>query len=203
MAIKPYLQLVRLPNVFTAAADSLAGWLLVQGSLAIRGAGCRSCSRRPARTPGGSCSTTCSTSRSTGWSGPNGRCRRARSGGGSRRPSGSSCSRLGLPLAVAFGDAHGWRGRAALIACVLAYDAGLKRTLLGPEVMGACRGLEPLARHEPGARARGAGGVAGRRVLRACSWPGSPGSAGPRSTPGSGQGHRGRGSGCKRRAFSG
>src|SRR4051794_34232900 len=32
MAIKPYLQLVRLPNVFTAAADSLAGWLLVQGS---------------------------------------------------------------------------------------------------------------------------------------------------------------------------
>ena len=32
MAIKPYLQLVRLPNVFTAAADSLAGWLLVQGT---------------------------------------------------------------------------------------------------------------------------------------------------------------------------
>src|SRR3954469_12326704 len=31
-AIKPYLQLVRLPNVFTAAADSLAGWLLVRGS---------------------------------------------------------------------------------------------------------------------------------------------------------------------------
>ena len=28
MPIKPYLQLVRLPNVFTAAADSLAGWLL-------------------------------------------------------------------------------------------------------------------------------------------------------------------------------
>src|SRR5581483_11719795 len=32
MAIKPYLQLVRLPNVFTAAADSLAGWLLVRGT---------------------------------------------------------------------------------------------------------------------------------------------------------------------------
>src|SRR6516165_7659972 len=31
MALKPYLQLVRLPNVFTAAADSLAGWLLVEG----------------------------------------------------------------------------------------------------------------------------------------------------------------------------
>src|SRR5205085_362720 len=34
MAIKPYLQLIRLPNVFTAGADSLAGWLLVGGSLA-------------------------------------------------------------------------------------------------------------------------------------------------------------------------
>jgi 4-hydroxybenzoate polyprenyltransferase len=34
MRIKPYLQLVRLPNVFTAAADSLAGWLLVRGTLA-------------------------------------------------------------------------------------------------------------------------------------------------------------------------
>ena len=32
--IPAYLQLVRLPNVVTAAADSLAGWLLVTGSLA-------------------------------------------------------------------------------------------------------------------------------------------------------------------------
>ena len=31
--IKPYLQLVRLPNLFTAAADPLAGWLLVGGDL--------------------------------------------------------------------------------------------------------------------------------------------------------------------------
>ena len=28
MKIYKYLQLIRLPNVFTAAADSLAGWLL-------------------------------------------------------------------------------------------------------------------------------------------------------------------------------
>src|SRR5436309_12294338 len=34
MKIKPYLQLVRLPNLFTAAADSLAGWLLAEGTLA-------------------------------------------------------------------------------------------------------------------------------------------------------------------------
>ena len=37
VTIKPYLQLVRLPNVLTAAADSLAGWLLVGGSLAEPG----------------------------------------------------------------------------------------------------------------------------------------------------------------------
>src|SRR4051794_2039716 len=29
-----YLQLIRLPNILTAAADSLAGWLLVTGSVA-------------------------------------------------------------------------------------------------------------------------------------------------------------------------
>src|SRR6516164_6711151 len=33
-SITPHMQLVRLPNVFTAAADSLAGWLLVGGTLA-------------------------------------------------------------------------------------------------------------------------------------------------------------------------
>src|SRR5947209_15340499 len=31
--ITAYLQLIRLPNVLTAAADSLAGWLVVGGSL--------------------------------------------------------------------------------------------------------------------------------------------------------------------------
>src|ERR1700728_2685525 len=31
--LNPYLQLVRLPNLFTAAADSLAGWLIVRGTL--------------------------------------------------------------------------------------------------------------------------------------------------------------------------
>ena len=34
MSLKAYLRLVRLPNLFTAAADSLAGWLLAGGSLA-------------------------------------------------------------------------------------------------------------------------------------------------------------------------
>ena len=33
MRIKPYLQLVRLPNLFTAGTQSLAGWLLAGGTL--------------------------------------------------------------------------------------------------------------------------------------------------------------------------
>ena len=33
MKLKPYLQLVRLPNLFTAAADPLAGWIVARGSL--------------------------------------------------------------------------------------------------------------------------------------------------------------------------
>src|SRR5438128_2563249 len=35
--ITAYLQLIRLPNVVTAAADSLAGWLLVTGSVDLPG----------------------------------------------------------------------------------------------------------------------------------------------------------------------
>ncbi len=31
MALKPYFQLVRLPNLFTAAADPLAGFLIAGG----------------------------------------------------------------------------------------------------------------------------------------------------------------------------
>src|SRR5262245_19490117 len=32
--LKPYLHAVRLPNLFTAGADSLAGWLICGGALA-------------------------------------------------------------------------------------------------------------------------------------------------------------------------
>ena len=62
-SLVPYLQLVRLPNVLTAPADSLAGWLLVGGSLADVRHGCHwprprcSCMRAAWR------SMTCSTSR--------------------------------------------------------------------------------------------------------------------------------------------
>jgi 4-hydroxybenzoate polyprenyltransferase len=144
MRIKPYLQLVRLPNVFTAAADSLAGWLLVHGtldepgrwlplvlaSMAIYAAGIAlndyfdyaiDLAERPGRPL------------------PSGRV--------SRRFAavlGGTLLLLGPSLAAISGSTASLGIAALLSACVLAYDAGLKRTWLGPELMGACRGLNVL-----------------------------------------------------------
>lgn len=144
MRLKPYLQLIRLPNVFTAAADSLAGWLLVQGtfeqpgrwlplvgaSMAIYAAGIAlndvfdyevDLKERPSRPlPSGRVSR-----RFAAWAG-------------------ATLLLLGPALAALSGSSGSVLAAAALAACVLAYDAGLKKTLLGPEVMGLCRGLNVL-----------------------------------------------------------
>jgi 4-hydroxybenzoate polyprenyltransferase len=143
-AWKAYLQLVRLPNVFTAAADSLAGWLLVRGSLdeprrwaplalasmAIYAAGIAlndlfdielDRAERPGRPlPSGRVST--------------------------RTAAVLAVGLLGLGLALA-GISGSWASvavAALLVACVVAYDAALRRTAIGPVVMGACRGLNVL-----------------------------------------------------------
>ncbi len=127
----------------TAAADSLAGWLLATGSVAGPSAGFPwprrrwSCTRRARR------STTSSTSRSTAPSGPAGLCRRAGSRGAP--PPGSAgwaLARAGLALPS--GSAASGIVAAVLALCILAYDAGLKHTWLGPVFMGACRGLNLL-----------------------------------------------------------
>jgi 4-hydroxybenzoate polyprenyltransferase len=144
MRIKPYLQLVRLPNVFTAAADSLAGWLLVGGSLAqsqrwlplvlasmaIYAAGIAlndwfdyavDLQERPGRPlPSGEVS------------------RRFAAG------LGAALLLAGPALAAQSGSIVSLGVATLLSACVLTYDAGLKRTWLGPQVMGACRGLNLL-----------------------------------------------------------
>jgi 4-hydroxybenzoate polyprenyltransferase len=142
--IKPYLQLIRLPNVFTAAADSLAGWVLVHGSLqeprrwlplvlasmAIYAAGIAlndwfdyaiDLEERPGRPL------------------PSGQVSRRFAAG-----LGGTLLLLGPALAALSGSAASLGVALVLSACVLAYDAGLKRTGLGPEVMGACRGLNVL-----------------------------------------------------------
>jgi 4-hydroxybenzoate polyprenyltransferase len=145
MAIKPYLQLVRLPNVFTAAADSLAGWLFVSGSfpsagwswLALAGASMSTYAggivlndvfdievdrvERPNRPlPSG-----CVPVETARWLG-------------------GLLLTLGMVLALASRIKYAWVVEAALVGCILAYDAGVKRSILGPELMGACRGLNLL-----------------------------------------------------------
>jgi 4-hydroxybenzoate polyprenyltransferase len=139
-----YLQLIRLPNVVTAAADSLAGWLLVSGSLAeprrwlplvgasmvLYAAGTalndlfdRDVDRaeRPGRPlPSGRVSV-----RSAAWLGVLGLV-------------------IGPALALASGSAFSAIVAAGLACFILAYDTGGKHTHLGPACMGACRGLNFL-----------------------------------------------------------
>jgi hypothetical protein len=144
MAIKPYLQLVRLPNLFTAAADPLAGWLLVRGSLAEPGhwlplvaasvliyAGGIVLNdvfdheidlrERPSRPlPSGQVPWALAATFAT------------------------IALILGLGMAAASGSRSSLLVAVALVACVVGYDFRLKRTVLGPQVMGACRGLSFL-----------------------------------------------------------
>jgi 4-hydroxybenzoate polyprenyltransferase len=144
MAIKPYLQLVRLPNVFTAAADSLAGWLLVGGTFAEPG-------RWVPLVLTSMCVYAAGIALNDVFDVELDRAERP----GRPLPSGQVSIRFALGLAVillALGlTLAGLSGRresvivaAGLIACVVAYDVGLRRTPLGPIVMGACRGLNVL-----------------------------------------------------------
>ncbi|MGE3820083.1 MAG: UbiA family prenyltransferase [Isosphaeraceae bacterium] len=144
MALKPYLQLVRLPNVFTAAADSLAGWLLVQGTL-----------REPARWL-----PLCLASVLIYAAGialndyfdfaidqierpsrplPTGRV--------SRRFAlflGIGMMAAGVALVALSSPTRSTCVAVLLIMTVLAYDLVLKHTPIGPIAMGACRGLNLL-----------------------------------------------------------
>jgi 4-hydroxybenzoate polyprenyltransferase len=149
--IKPYLQLIRLPNVVTAAADSLAGWLLVTGSVAgvrhwvplaaasmvLYAAGTAlndvfdfeiDRAERPIRPlPSGQVS----------------------------RMTAAELGALGLLsgpiLAWASGSVASAIVAVALAVAIIVYDAGLKHTWLGPVFMGTCRGLNLLLgmSHDP------------------------------------------------------
>ncbi len=139
-----YLQLIRLPNVVTAAADSLAGWLLATGSVSeplrwlplilasmvlyASGTALNDVfdlevdrAERPGRPL------------------PSGRV---------SRPSAAWFGGLGLligpSLVLAGGSLASGLVAAILAGCILAYDAGVKHTLLGPVFMGGCRGLNLL-----------------------------------------------------------
>jgi 4-hydroxybenzoate polyprenyltransferase len=151
MALKPYLQLVRLPNVFTAAADSLAGWLLVVGSFASPGRWVPLLAASMAIYAAGIVLNDLFDYETDLRERPK---RPLPSGQVSRRFAawlGGLLLVLGPALAALSGSRASLAVALLLAACVLAYDAWLKRTTLGPELMGACRGLNVLLgmSHDP------------------------------------------------------
>jgi 4-hydroxybenzoate polyprenyltransferase len=138
---RPYAQLVRLPNVFTAAADSLAGWLVAVGtladptrwlplclaSMALYAAGIAlndvfdvevDRAERPGR-PIPSGRVPLRTASRLGW----------------------GLLALGLACAGLSGSLRSLAVAVALAVAIVGYNAGLKRTPLGPLAMGSCRGL--------------------------------------------------------------
>ena len=141
MAIKPYLQLVRLPNLFTAAADSLAGYLLVVGGLAEPAHWLPLVAASVLIYAGGIVLNDVFDYEVDLRERPS---RPLPSGRVSRRVArwiGSIGLMLGPALAATSGSGASFLIALGLAGCVLAYDAKLKRTLMGPWVMGSCRGL--------------------------------------------------------------
>jgi 4-hydroxybenzoate polyprenyltransferase len=141
--LKTLLELLRFPALFTAMADIFAGYLFQHDGLG------------PGRTFGGLLA--CSSLIYLGGMVLNDVCdveqdRRERPG--RPIPSGRISRRGALVLAVvllasglAAGAAVSTRSgiiAAVLVVCVVAYDALVKSTMLGPVVMGACRSLNIL-----------------------------------------------------------
>ena len=142
-AIKPYLQLVRLPNLFTAAADSLAGFLLAAGSLHDPRRWLPLCAASMAIYAGGIALNDVFDFEVDKAERPG---RPLPSGRVSRRFAmvlGATSLLAGVLLASSVSNVSGIVAM-LLVCAVLLYDAGMKRTLLGPEMMGACRGLNLL-----------------------------------------------------------
>lgn len=142
--LSAYLQLIRLPNVLTAAADSLAGWLLVGGSLAEPGRWIPLVSASMVLYASGTAlndvfDVEVDRAERPGRPLPSGRASvRLAAGMGGLGLS------LGPALVVAGGSLTAAAVAVVLAACILAYDAGVKHTVLGPVFMGACRGLNLL-----------------------------------------------------------
>jgi 4-hydroxybenzoate polyprenyltransferase len=143
-SIRPWLQLVRLPNVVTAAADSLAGCLLATGSLGEPRRWLPLATASMVLYASGTALNDVFDFEIDRAERPN---RPLPSGQVSRRSAawlGGLGLVLGPALAVMTGAEASGIVAAVLAVCILSYDAGLKHTLLGPVAMGACRGLNLL-----------------------------------------------------------
>jgi 4-hydroxybenzoate polyprenyltransferase len=144
MKIRPWLQLIRLPNVLTAAADSLAGWLLATGSAADPGRWLPLAAASMVLYASGTALNDVFDFEIDRAERPN---RPLPSGQVSRRTAawlGGAGLVLGPILAFASGSAASGMVALILAACILGYDAGVKHTWFGPVFMGACRGLNLL-----------------------------------------------------------
>ena len=126
MRLKPYLQLVRLPNLFTAVADSLAGWWLVEGSLRSTGRWVPLVLASLATYAGGVVLNDVFDYKVDLDERPT----RPLPSGQVRRSTaawlGVVLVLLGPALAALSGTRHGLAVATVLTACVIAYDAGLK-----------------------------------------------------------------------------
>ncbi len=143
-SVIPYLQLVRLPNVLTAPADSLAGWLLVGGSLADVRHWLPLAAASTLLYAGGMALNDLvdiETDRIERPSRPLPSGRVSRSFAAGLVAAGLI---LGPLLALLSGSLWSLFVATLLSVAIVAYDSGLKRTILGPEIMGACRGLNLL-----------------------------------------------------------
>ena len=140
----PLLQLIRLPNVLTAAADSLAGWLLGGGSLGEAGRWAPLAIASMVLYAAGMAlndvfDVEIDRQERPGRPIPSGQVARSFAGG-----LGAIGLVVGPLVAWLSGSSASLIVAGVLAAVILAYDAGLKRTVLGPGVMGACRGLNLL-----------------------------------------------------------
>ena len=212
--LRSYLELMRLPNVFTAMADVAMGFLFVQPTdwqwdpwrRLVDAGRCwwprRACSTSPAW-----CSTTCSTWRSTAGSGPSGRCPRA--GSRSRRPGGSAggcwCSaRAGRRRAVGRRlSSRAICGRAPSAAAAGRLHPALRRLAeadaAGPAGDGRLPHAQRAAGHERGRRAVCTPSIGWWPAASASTSPASPGSPDAKrdesSRAATGAGHAGDGPG--------
>jgi 4-hydroxybenzoate polyprenyltransferase len=141
--LRARLELVRLPNTFTAAADVIAGWLIAGGEWP---AGSRAAllALASACLYGGGAAL--NDWRDASADAAQRRNRPIPSGRVSRHEAGVLAAAL-LSVGVALAAGAGGRPGAislALVAAIVLYDVILKRTPVAPGFMGVCRGLNLL-----------------------------------------------------------
>lgn len=138
------MQLVRLPNLFTAAADPLAGWIVAQGTLDDPHRWLPLVAASVLIYMGGIVLNDVFDVQVDRRERPNRPLPSGRVSFGLAAGFGALTLVAG-PLVAIYSRSSSSAAVAAILALtVLAYDSGMKRTFLGPVVMGSCRSLNFL-----------------------------------------------------------